>query len=243
MSKKSDLTFQSKFIEVGDILLPRFSGTRVMMMPITLGDLNSVPDELAHYLPTLKQMFDAHPKHHGQVGYLTIDEKTVKKGKTHRRAGKHVDGVYRGSCGSWGGSTGGGSWGGGSNPAPSGGGWGGGGGWGAHGTGMLTVSNIVGCKAWNQEFEGALGYEGEADHLADQCKEENATLFQPNRLYWVDGLCVHESLPMLEDCDRQFIRLSMPSTAPWFEGYTENPKGIKPTGPILPRRSFMDEAS
>ena len=96
MSKKSDLTFQSKFIEVGDILLPRFSGTRVMMMPITLGDLNSVPDELAHYLPTLKQMFDAHPKHHGQVGYLTIDEKTVKKGKTHRRAGKHVDGVYSG---------------------------------------------------------------------------------------------------------------------------------------------------
>jgi hypothetical protein len=53
-------------------------------------------------------------------------------------------------------------------------------------------------------------------------------------------MCVHESVPVATDTERTFVRLSMPSTAPWFEGYTVNPKGILPTGPILPRRTFMD---
>lgn len=58
----------------------------------------------------------------------------------------------------------------------------------------------------------------------------------------VDGLCVHESVEQKEDCERIFVRLSMPSAAPWFEGYTKNPLGILPTGKILPKREFQAES-
>ncbi len=59
-------------------------------------------------------------------------------------------------------------------------------------------------------------------------------------VYWMHGLCVHESVPQYKTVPRQFVRLSLPSRAPWFEGYTENPYGVMPTGPILPRREFMN---
>ena len=66
-------------------------------------------------------------------------------------------------------------------------------------------------------------------------------MLRPETAYWMNATCVHESLPMRSNTRRQLLRLSLPSTAPWFEGYTESPLGVKPTGPILPRRdTFMD---
>lgn len=52
--------------------------------------------------------------------------------------------------------------------------------------------------------------------------------------FWCNATCVHESFLMKEDCERTFVRLSMPNDAPWYNGYTKNPKGIKPTGVIIP---------
>lgn len=207
--------FTSKFKHLGKIDLPEFKGTRIMMMPVILGDINSIPDFLKDWNKALENLFAMSNCKEG-IGYLTIDEKTVEPTKTHRREGKHVDGVYQGSYG----------------------GWGGGGGWGSVGNGMLTVASHAGCRAWAGEFIGRPGWEGECDHLADQCDE--GTLFAPNDVYWLDGLCVHESVPMTERVNRQFVRLSMPSDSPWFEGYTVNPLGVKPTGRILARRPFMD---
>lgn len=215
-----DTRFNSVSRKVGETNFPRFSGIRVMMMPIVIGDPKSIPSHLSPYSRLLLDLFEKDQAHAGRVGYLTIDEKIVQAGKTHRRAGLHVDGIFRQRGGGWGG--------------------GGGGGWGAIGTGMLTVSSVVGCRAWNQEFEGLPGPEGECHHLADQARPEAEVLFGAGEIHWVDGLCVHESIPMAQDTERAFVRLSNPSTAPWFEGYTENPLGILPTGPILPRRAFMD---
>jgi hypothetical protein len=210
--------FDSAFHKAGEVGLPQFSGVRVMMLPIMIGDLQSVPNDLVNWSSTLSEMFGM-CKHHGEVGYLTIDEKTVAPASTHRRSGRHVDGVYQGRCGGWGG---------------------GGGGWGSVGNGMLTVSSHAGCRAWNQSFDGFPGWEGECDHLAVQCRDDSETIFAPGTVYWLDGLCVHESLPMTVETKRQFVRLSLPSNAPWFDGYTANPKGVLPTGPILPRRQFMN---
>ena len=168
--------------------------------------------------------------YHGKVGYLTICEKHLSEGETHRRAGKHVDGVYKNAAGGWGG--GGGGWGGGIDPTP-----------GLEmqkSTGMLTASSVRGCKAWKQDFSGWPGDEGECEHLSYQCLDGSAEILSENTVYWVDALCVHESLPMKFATNRQFVRLSLPSTAPWFDGYTENSLGVKPTGPILERRPFMD---
>lgn len=201
--------FYSRVMMLGATGLPPYTGTRVMMMPVRLGERDSLPRSVEHYgscFAWLCSMIAKIPK--GQVGYLTIDERLVKAGETHRRKGLHVDGVYRGGAGGWG------------------------------ERGLLTVSSVVGCRAWHQTFDGDVGAEGEAEHLKPQCK--TPVVLQPFKVYWMNGLCVHESLPMDEDTERTFVRLSMPSNAPWFEGYTENPLGVLPTGPILPRRRFMD---
>ncbi len=59
-------------------------------------------------------------------------------------------------------------------------------------------------------------------------------------VFWCGPLAVHESIPMTQDCARQFVRVSMPNDAPWYDGYTVNPVGVKPTGPIHESRDeFM----
>lgn len=208
--------FQSSFKELGLISFPDFSGISVMMMPIVIGDNKTNP--IKEYHRTCEELFrDTNPECLGKVGYLTIHEKNIQAGDTHRRAGKHVDGILEdGKIGGWGGP-----------PGP----------WGAIGLGMLLASSVEGCKAWNQSINGEPGYDGDCEHLSEELNE--GTLFQRNKIYWLDGLCIHESLPMEKDTQRQLIRLSMPSSAPWFEGYTENPYGIKPTGEILSKRKYM----
>lgn len=199
---------------------PPFTGLRIMMMPVRLGDLTGVPEQ---YHALVEQLY-GHTEHrwHGHIGYLTIDERTLVAGETMRRPGLHVDGYYQGSFGVWGGG-----------PGP-------GGGWGSVGNGMLTVSNTSHCQAWLGAVYGEIGPEGEADKL--NLRTAKPVLFEPGQVYWLDGGCVHESLPVREPVDRVFVRLSMPSSGPWFEGYTENPDpSIKPSNDILPRRdTFME---
>lgn len=207
------MQFDSRFHHLGRLVVPAPIGLSVMMLPIRLENLDTLPDDLGHYRPFLRSLFDLAPVRSG-VAYLTIDTRLVRRGTTQRRAGLHVDGVFRGGAGSWGG----GSWG---------------------KKGMLTVASHVGCRAWSGTFQGQPGPEGECDHLREQLGVP--TVLAANEVYWLDGLCVHESLPQPVDIARTFVRLSMPNNAPWFEGYTVNPKGVQPTGPIHPRRVFMDE--
>lgn len=209
--------FTSSFERMGHIALPKFSGLRIMMMPLILGDLSSIPPLLSQWKDALASLFKMRD-YDGEVGYLTIDEKHITPGDSHRRPGLHVDGVYRGSGGGWGGS------------AP----------WASKANGMLLISTPIGCRAWNQDFDGHPDEEGGCDHLANQCRPDAAQVLEPEVAYWASGLCVHESMLQTKPVDRQLARLSLPSTAPWFEGYTENPLGVKPTGPTLPRRKFME---
>lgn len=205
-------TFDSKIIELNTVEFPRFTGTRVMMMPVKIGDPESLPDELQHYASLFTALSNL-SSHHGETGYLTIDEKYLDHGESHRRPGRHVDGIYQGSGGGWGG------------------------GWGSVGNGMITAGSEAGCRAWRGSCGGVIGQDGEADEVDVSACEE--FILKSNVAYWLDGLCVHESLPAPKAHDRQFVRLSMPSNAPWFEGYSINSKGIRPTGPILPPREFM----
>jgi len=193
---------------------PPFSGKRIMMMPVKIGSLDGVPENYWRFMELLYGMTEE--RFHGEIGYLTIDERELQPGETLRRSGLHVDGYYQGRCGAWGG----------------------GGGWGSVGNGMLTVSSTAHCKAYLGMAKGQIGDEGEADQLdLSQC---GSIIFGAGDVYWVDGACIHESLPVEEVTKRQFVRLSMPNNGPWFEGYTENPEGIKPSGEILPRRDqFM----
>jgi len=207
--------FTSTFKKIGDVVLPPYTETRVMMLPFIIGDQDSLPSFVAQYRDPMLHM-TADSEHVGRVGYLTVDEKMVEAGKSHRRSGLHVDG----------------------GPLR---GWGGGGGWSSKATGAITVSSHIGCRAWEQEFDGQPQDEGDCEHLRPQLQSVG-TIFEPNGVYWFDGMCVHESIIQTIPVCRQFVRISLPSTCPWYEGYTDNPLGIKPTGPILPRRKYMEVA-
>lgn len=214
--------FVSQLKQVGVIEFPKFLGTRVMMMPFHLHDIEStIPYSLSRYVPVLKQLADMVPEHVrwfcNNASYLTIDEKRLTAGQIQRKPGKHVDGMYAGEiAGAWGG---------------------GGGGWGSTGNGMLVASNTDNlCSAWEGDFVGVPVGDGDCAHLEDQCTSDRQHDFKAGQVYWMDGLAVHESYAASHDVDRQFIRVSLPSASPWFEGYTENPLGIKPNGEILSER-------
>ena len=205
---------KSKFKKLEKLTLPLFSGVRVQMMPLDFANPHLIPESLQHYLPTIQKLIDMSDYKSG-IGYITIDEKFVKAGTSHRRPGIHIDDY------SWGGGSGGGTV------------------WGSRG--MLLVSNVIGCKAWSQNVVGRPGKDGDCSHLAPQLKEENSILLEPNHVYWLDGKCIHESIPVTEDCYRQFIRLSNPNNFDWYKGYTENPY-VQPAGKIQPEREYMKKA-
>lgn len=142
------------------------------------------------------------------VGYITVDEAEVQAGTTHRRPGLHVDG--RGS-------------------------WGGGGTWASRG--MYVAASRFGCVGYDQEFEGEVEDDGGAEHLRDQCRARDQVTMEGHCLFFCNGLAVHESVARPFDMKRQFLRVSLPNSCPWYEGYTPNPLGILPTGPILPARA------
>ena len=75
--------------------------------------------------------------------------------------------------------------------------------------GMLTVSSHVGCRAFYQPFIGYPDDDGECEHLRDQCIK--GVNLQPGVVYWLDNLCVHESLPMKVPTLMQFVGLVMPT--------------------------------
>lgn len=210
-------TFASTYRKVWNhtpLAFPEFTGERIMMMPVILGDFRGIPAQYSEVIRNLYGVTES--RHFGSIGYLTIDERQLTPGETLRRSGLHVDGYYHGRCGAWGG----------------------GGGWGSVGNGMLTISSTAHCRAYLGMIEGEPGPEGECGHLVMPNAGE---LFEAGHVYWVDGACVHESLPVQEETKRQFVRLSMPSNGPWFEGYTKNPEGVLPSAEILPARSqFMN---
>jgi hypothetical protein len=150
---------KSKFKKLERLTLPLFSGVRVQMMPLDFANPHLIPESLQHYLPTIQKLIDMSDYKSG-IGYITIDEKFVKAGTSHRRPGIHVDDY------SWGGGSGGGTV------------------WGSRG--MLLVSNVIGCKAWSQNVVGRPGKDGDCSHLAPQLKEENSILLEPNHVYWLD---------------------------------------------------------
>lgn len=198
---------------------PAFSGTRVMMMPFHAHDIDgSLPDYLDAYKPLLRAMIQRAPAHvvfpEDATAYLTIDEMALEPGKIQRKSGLHVDGMYQGElAGAWGG---------------------GGGGWGSCGNGMLLVSNTDGlCTMWTGEFSGVPVGDGDCEHLRDQLPGMEAYELQAGDVIWADGLMVHESHAAKSAVNRQFVRVSLPNNAPWFVGYTENPLGIVPCGPVL----------
>ena len=84
------------------VSFPQPSAIDINMMPIIMGDDNSIPVEYHGYLDMINQCDFPH----SDTVYLTITEKEVEKNGLIRRPGIHTDATNNASWGSWGGKKG-----------------------------------------------------------------------------------------------------------------------------------------
>jgi len=198
---------------LGTTVLPPFSGTRIMMMPVQIG--RSLPPMAEAWDPVMQELAALVPEYQDQVGYFTIDERVILAGEIPRRPGLYVDGVSHSNHRDWDGDT----------PWRA-----------SRHTGMLFVTSEPGCVVYNQRFKGAPDPDGACEHFKSQLRRSSRRMLRPEEVYWMNATCVQEALPQKYDVKRQLVRLTLPSKAPWFEGFTSSPLGILPTGPTVPQR-------
>jgi len=72
---------------------PPSSGINVNMMPFNISEITSLPESLRCYWPLIVRctLFLRELKTANHICYLTIDEKSIVEGTTHRRNGLHVE--------------------------------------------------------------------------------------------------------------------------------------------------------
>ena len=176
------------------ITFPTFTGIRCLMMPYIQGDPESVPDEYADYSDIIESVH-LQP---GEIGYLTIDESRVVKGTPHRgkrakfgralhtEAGITPTGVHR-----WGSPT----WGGRANVTLD------------LSTEILLASNADDtCAVWDAVHPDT-SIDGDIGDKAGQYPYRDAVFLKAGEVRRIGILTPHESLPVADDLDRQFLRI------------------------------------
>lgn len=228
---------------------PSFSGLNLNMFPIDLLRLGeTVPVELNPYLSMIEQccsylgygptsngrlysrrfslQYNRSPSlESSHVAYLTIDERAVPMGRSHRRAGIHTDspGMYidfteedRKTCFVSGSSH---PWGRGNHVFLE------------HfhvEDGIFIASNVDrSSRLWNVSVKPELiGTGGNCEHLRKTLESLPSTEFIPkaNEMWWITDCTPHESLPLKEGTQRQFFRLVVGPIDVWYSQHsTANP--------------------
>ena len=175
------------------IEFPQFTGLRCLMMPYMQGNALSVPCEFSPYFDIIESVY----LKLGDIGYLTIDESSVVKGKPHRgaraktnralhtEAGKHPDKVY-----AWGG------------------------GWGSShrvtldgDVEILLANNLDNsCALWDAVHEDT-SLDGDIGYLSHLYPYQNAVMMKEGEVHRIGIFTPHESLPVKQDYNRQFLRI------------------------------------
>ena len=177
------------------ITFPEFTGIRCLMMPFIQGDSSSVPDEYKPYKEILDRVFVKK----GDIGYLTIDESPVIAGNPHRGArakynralhtevGRDPNKMY---C------------------------WGGGGTWGSNSlvtldrdVQILLANNLDdSCAVWNTDHENTSS-DGDIGNFSEIYPYNEAIFMKSGDVHQIGILTPHESLPVKQSFDRQFLRI------------------------------------
>lgn len=187
----------------GRVDLPKFNGDQLYMAPVDVR-ARKLPTAFSRWADTVSALLDRVPMAEGTV-YLTIDEKELTPGKSHRRGGAHVDGVWIPAIKAH------------SDPgrhAIRAGDWDDRGYWShrAAGGGLVLLSNVEGCKAWNGEFNGIPGDGGDLEHIRAQLEVVEAVTLTRNNAYLLNAWGIHESIPVREPVQRSLVRLTLPET-------------------------------
>lgn len=137
------------------------------------------------------------------IAHMTVDERVVTAGRSQRRPGPHVDGVFmpekfnpaRNAMGSWGG---------------------GGGGWNHHcndiGLGpvrhmpVIVAASEVGCRVWRGLFDATPSEDGDLSHLP----LDGGEVVPAGIGYLLSPDCVHESMIQQKHVKRTFLRIALP---------------------------------
>lgn len=187
---------------------PKYSNTRCLMMPYIQGDIQSVPLQYSHYKDIIESVYIKK----GDIGYLTIDESPVEMGKPHRGARAKYDralhteaGKLEGYC--WGG----GSWGGKPNV------------WLDRDVKILLANNLDdSCAVWDATHEET-SEDGDIGHFAHQYPYDEAIYMKAGEVHEIGILTPHESLPVSQTYNRQFLRIVSDGVYGREEYFTRNP--------------------
>ncbi len=198
-------------MKIAHIAFPAFRGIRCLMMPYIQGRPESVPEQ---YRLGYESILSSLACEDGKIGYLTIDESPVVAGNPHRgarakhgralhtEAGRHPDMEY-----AWGG-----------------------GGWGKshrvtldRGVNILLTNSLDdSCALWSTDHEDTT-IDGDIGHLAAQYPYEAATLMKAGEVHRIGILTPHESLPVSQSTNRQFLRIVGAGVHGRESYFTENP--------------------
>jgi hypothetical protein len=197
---------------LGEVLFPSPRDRMANMMPVIVGDIDSLPEDLAGYLPMLQRCgFEP-----GTTAYLTINESLVEQGATQRRPGIHTDGTAMHTHGGTGPTHGGGV----STESP-------------YREGMCMASTDGATRLWDTlDFDG--GRLGELQEPG-----ESSISLRPSQLYWMTDRTPHEGITATTTAYRQFFRLTAHDLGVWYSQHnTQNPLGVPPGCPISHQNKF-----
>lgn len=197
---------------VSKITFPKFTGAKCSMMPFIQGDPDSLPTPYRQYGDIIESQFIER----GEVGFLTIDESFVHRGKSQRgynSAGAkrnvhievgHVDGL---NC--WGG--GGGGWGGSPRTLLE------------DSTQVLVANSISGtCRVWDA-IERGYTPDGDLSAYLDRYPEEAGIDLMAGEVAKISIFTPHECVPQAFDSERQFLRIVGKGVRGRESYFTKNP--------------------
>ena len=170
------------------------------MHPIDISEHAKLSAEYSKYNRVVNDMLSCLKNRQGEA-FVTIDTRIVEAGSTHRRPGKHVDGNF---IFDW---------------------QGGGGGWltGSEGRilspkdhkkqycdsengATLIVSDFIGCKAWEGEFNDYPKQGGDCSHI----DTNEGFYLKQSIVYLMNSTAIHESMPLPVTTKRTLVRITLP---------------------------------
>lgn len=176
------------------ISFPAFGAKRCLMMPYIQGRPESVPEELRSGYEEILEQLAPEP---GEMGWLTIDESPVTAGQSHRGdRSQHGRALHTevNNESRWGGGSGGG-WG---KKSPV---------YLTRDTRILVASSLEGTTAYWDAEQVETTEDGDIGHLAHLYPMEDAIILGAGEVAEFGIFTPHESLPVAESTQRQFIRI------------------------------------
>eukprot|EP01129_Flabellula_baltica_P008194 TRINITY_DN3236_c0_g2_i1.p1 TRINITY_DN3236_c0_g2~~TRINITY_DN3236_c0_g2_i1.p1 ORF type:complete len:297 (-),score=44.93 TRINITY_DN3236_c0_g2_i1:12-902(-) len=209
------------------VIFPEPEGLYCNMMPFVVGSIDSLPTEYQRYYHLIRRL-PFHPDEIGKVAYLTIDERVVEAGESHRRPGLHIESpglISNGGEHQFGDPVIWGEWGGGEfiQDRPKG--------------GIYMGSTVpLSCRVWNVKLDKHkagedVGSLGDIEHMRPYLGP--CFFLKPNVIYWITDSTPHESMPLFSTQTRQFFRVVTPSISVWYDEHSTRNPLVEPEAEII----------